>query len=41
MDAIVEFMTGTVAVVGGGFLVVLALGWFLLWRSRRKLRQTT
>ena len=41
MGDIAEFMTATVAFAGGGLLLVLALGWFLLWRSRRKLRQTT
>ena len=41
MDALLQALTGTAAIVGGGAIVVLAVGWFLLWRARRKLRQTT
>jgi LPXTG-motif cell wall-anchored protein len=41
MDALLQALTGTVAIVIGGVFAVLAVGWFLLWRSRRKLRQTT
>ena len=41
MHAIAEFMMGTAGLLIGGLVAVLAVGWFLLWRSRRKLRQTT
>jgi LPXTG-motif cell wall-anchored protein len=41
MDALLEVMTGTVALALGGLAVMLLAGVFLLWRSRRKLRETT
>jgi LPXTG-motif cell wall-anchored protein len=41
MDTFLQVMTGTIAVAIGGLAVVLLMGGFLLWRSRRKLRETT
>jgi len=41
MDAILAVMTGTIGVLIGGAALLLLIGWYLLWRSRRKLRQTT
>ncbi len=41
MQSIAEFLMGTAGLVIGGVLALLLIGWFILWRSRRKLRQTT
>jgi hypothetical protein len=41
MDTFLHALTGTAAIVVGAAFIILAVGWFLLWRSRRKLRQTT
>jgi LPXTG-motif cell wall-anchored protein len=37
----IEFVTGTGAVIVLGVAALAALGYFYLWRARRKLRQTT
>jgi hypothetical protein len=41
MDTILAVMTGTIGALIGGAALVLLVGWHLLWRARRKLRQTT
>jgi len=41
MDAALAFLTTTVGLLAAGFLIVFLLGWYFLWRSRRKLRETT
>jgi type II secretory pathway component PulM len=41
MDAILAVMTGTAGLVVGGVVLLLLIGWYVLWRPRRKLRQTT
>ncbi|MEA2978461.1 MAG: hypothetical protein QOF09_284 [Alphaproteobacteria bacterium] len=41
MNTVLELLTGTAGLLFGALVFVLLLGWFLLWRSRRKLKQTT
>jgi hypothetical protein len=41
MDALLAFVMTTAGLVAAGALFIIALGCYFLWRSRRKLRQTT
>jgi hypothetical protein len=41
LDALLAIVTSAVGAAIGGIALLLLAGWYLLWRSRRKLRQTT
>jgi hypothetical protein len=41
MEPIVTFLSSISGIVVAVLVVLFLAGWFFLWRSRRKLRETT
>jgi hypothetical protein len=41
MNTILAALSGTIGLAVAAILVILLTGTFVLWRARRKLRQTT